>query len=64
MVKLRFRIIKKTYKGKVYRSEEYATNFPIDVHEVLRFLANRQVEFTAKREGDTVYITMNEKKQP
>lgn len=60
MVKLRFRIIRKKYKHKIYLNEEYTLNFPKDLHELLRFLQNRQVKITGKREGKTVYITLNE----
>jgi len=60
MVKLQFRIIRKKYKHRIHLTEEYTLNFPKDLHELLRFLRNRQVKITGKREGKTVYITLSE----
>ncbi len=61
MVKLRFRVVTSKYKGNLYRHEECTVTFGKDLHEILRFLANRQVKITAKREGNAVYFTMTEK---
>jgi hypothetical protein len=52
--------IERKYKNKTYLNEEYTLNFPKDLHELLRFLRNRQVKITGKKEGKTIYITLNE----
>ena len=49
MVKLRYRVTHRKYKGETYPSEEYTLSFPKDLHEILSCLRNRQVKITAKK---------------
>ena len=63
MVKIQFRVIRRKYKNSEYKHEEVTLNFPKDLHELLRFLQNRQVKIAGKREEGTVHITLTEKQE-
>ncbi|MCW4045218.1 MAG: hypothetical protein NWE94_06855 [Candidatus Bathyarchaeota archaeon] len=60
MVKLRYRVTHRKYKGETYASEEYTLNFPKELHQLLSTLRNRQLKITAKKEGNTIHITLTE----
>ena len=64
MVKIRFRVLEKKYKGRVSTSEEVSVNFPKDLHELLRFLKDKTVEMKGRREGKTAVITIWDKDDP
>jgi len=56
VVKLRYRVVKRKYKHETYFHPECSLNFPVKLHELLRFLWNCSVVLEAKREGDTVLV--------
>jgi hypothetical protein len=60
VVKIRFRLIPRSYKGgrRVYSHEEVTLNFPKDVHELLRFLRDQEIGIRGYREGDKVHLEL------
>lgn len=58
MVKIRFRMVPKSYKNGrvVYSHEEVSLNFPKDTHELLRFLREREIGIRGYREGKKLYL--------
>ncbi len=60
MVKIRFRMVPKSYKNGrvVYSHEEVTVNFPKNVHELLRFLNDRQILMSGFREGKKVHLEL------
>ncbi len=66
MVKIRFRMVPKSYKngGIVYNHEEVSLNFPKDIHELLRFLSEKEIEIRGYREGKKVHLEFLAKDDP
>lgn len=60
VVKLRYRIIDRNYKGNTYTHSECALNFPVELHYLLKLFWNRNVKLEITIEGDTVHIIMRE----
>jgi hypothetical protein len=60
VVKLRFRMVPRPYKNgrKVYNHEEVTVNFPKNVHELLRFLNDREILISGFREGKKVHLEL------
>jgi len=63
MVKLHFRIIENTYKNgqRVYSHEEVTVNFPKDLHELLRYLRDKELDINGHREGKKVFMVFSDK---
>jgi hypothetical protein len=51
-------MVPKPYKNGriIYSHEEVTVNFPKNVHELLRFLGDRDVLFSGFREGKKVHL--------
>jgi hypothetical protein len=58
MVRLGIYIVKKRYKRNVYQYEEYSLRFPKELHDLLRCLANRELEIKASKEGKSIHIIL------
>jgi hypothetical protein len=61
VVKIRFRKIRKKYKGSVYEYETASMNFPKELHDFLRCLRGLQLEIKASRDGKTTHILLTER---
>ena len=66
MVKLQFRVIENSYKNgqRVYLHGEVTLNFPVKLHELLRYLEDKKLEVEGYREGKKVHIIMGDKEDP
>lgn len=66
MVKIRFRMVPSSYKNgnTIYEYEEVSLNFPKDVHDLLRFLQEREIEIRGYREGKKVHFEFWAKDDP
>ena len=66
MVKIRFRLVPRSYKNgrTIYEHEEVSLNFPKDIHELLRFLKEREIEIRGYREGKKVHLELWAKDDP
>ena len=66
LVRLQFRIIKKSYKNglSVYKHQEVTLNFPKELHELLRFLSDKKLEIKGYREGNKVHLVICDKEEP
>lgn len=61
LVKLGFYVIKKDGKRGVREYEEVYLRLPKELHELVRYLRNRQLEIKATREGNITHIMLIEK---
>ncbi len=65
MVRLQFRVVKKSYKKglRVYAHEEVTLNFPRDLHELLRFLRDKKLEIKGYHEDKKIHLILSEKEE-
>jgi hypothetical protein len=66
VVKIRFRLVPRSYKNgkRVYKHEEVSLNFPKDIHELLRFLSEKDIGIRGYRKGKRVHLEFWAKDDP
>jgi hypothetical protein len=66
VVKIHFRMVPRFYKNgtRVSNSEEVTLNFPKDIHELLRFLRERELGIRGYREGKKAHLEFWAKDDP